>query len=74
MNKDIVITIVVIVYTVMLVEYVIHQIKNKKQFIMKENNSPLENIKDEYEMLLQRQRLQQNKWIKRLCNKTLNIK
>jgi hypothetical protein len=41
---------------------------------MKENNSPLENIKDEYEMLLQRQRLQQNKWIKRLCNKTLNIK
>lgn len=30
MNKDIVITIVVIVYIVMLVEYVIHQIKNKK--------------------------------------------
>lgn len=38
---------------------------------MKENNSPLENTKDEYKMILQRQRLQQNKWIKRLCNKTL---
>lgn len=74
MNRDIILDIVNIVYIVMLVEYVIHQIKNKKQFIMKENNSPLENIKDEYEMLLQRQRLQQNKWIKRLCNKTLNIK
>ena len=31
MNKDIIITIVVIVYVVMLVEYVIHQIKNKKK-------------------------------------------
>jgi hypothetical protein len=41
---------------------------------MKENNSPLENIKDEYEMLLQRQRLQQNKWIKRLFNKISNVK
>lgn len=33
---------------------------------MKENNSPLENTKDEYKMILQRQKLQQNKWIKRL--------
>ncbi len=33
---------------------------------MKENNSPLENVKDEHEMLLQRQRMQQNKWIKSL--------
>lgn len=31
---------------------------------MKENNSPLENTKDEYKMILQRQKLQQNKWIK----------
>lgn len=37
---------------------------------MKENNSPLENLKDEYEMLLLRDRIQQNKRIKRLCNKT----
>lgn len=37
---------------------------------MKENNSPLENLKDEYKMLLLRDRIQQNKWIKRLCNKT----
>ena len=35
---------------------------------MEENNSPLENIKDEYEMLLQRQRIHQNKWIKSLKN------
>lgn len=35
---------------------------------MKENNSPLENIKDEYEMLLQRQRIYQNKCIKSLKN------
>ena len=40
---------------------------------MKENNSPLENTKDEYKMILQRQRLQQNKWIKCLGNKMLNI-
>lgn len=40
---------------------------------MKENNSPLENLKDEYKMLLQRQRLQQNKWIKCLGNKMLNM-
>ena len=40
---------------------------------MKENNSPLENTKDEYKMILQRQRLQQNKWIKRLGNKMLNM-
>lgn len=31
-----------------------------------ENNSPLENDKDEYEMLLQKQSIQQNKWIKSL--------
>lgn len=31
---------------------------------MKENNSSLENTKDEYKMILQRQKLQQNKWIK----------
>ena len=31
MNQDIIITIVVIAYIVMLVEYVIHQIKNKKK-------------------------------------------
>ena len=31
-----------------------------------ENNSPLENVKDEYEMLLQKQSIQQNKWIKSL--------
>ena len=29
-----------------------------------ENNSPLEKVKDEYEMLLQRQRIQHNKWLK----------
>lgn len=40
---------------------------------MKENNSPLENTKDEYKMTLQRQRLQQNKWIKCLDNKILNM-
>ncbi len=33
---------------------------------MKENNSPLENIKDEYEKLLQKQKIQKNKWIKPL--------
>ena len=32
---------------------------------MKENNSPLENDKDDYEMFLQRQKIQQNKWIKK---------
>ena len=37
---------------------------------MKENNSPLENLEDEYKMLLLRDRIQENKWIKRLCNKT----
>lgn len=31
-----------------------------------ENNSPLENVKDEHEMLLQKQSIQQNKWIKSL--------
>ena len=41
---------------------------------MKENNSPLENTKNEYKMFLLRDRIQQNKWIKRLCNKILNIK
>ena len=33
---------------------------------MKENNSTLENTKDEHKMLLQRERMQQNKWIKSL--------
>jgi hypothetical protein len=33
---------------------------------MKENNSPLENIKDEYEKFLQKQKIQKNKWIKNL--------
>ena len=37
---------------------------------MKENNSLLENLKDEHKMLLLRDKIQQNKWIKRLCNKT----
>lgn len=41
---------------------------------MKENNSPLENLKDVYKMLLLRDKIRQNKWIKRLRNKTLNIK
>lgn len=41
---------------------------------MKENNSPLENLEDEYKILLLRDRIRQNKWIKRLYNKTLNIK
>lgn len=41
---------------------------------MKENNSPLENLKDEHKMFLFRYRIQQNKWIKRLCNKALSIK
>jgi hypothetical protein len=36
---------------------------------MKENNSPLENLKDEHKMVLLRDRIQQNKWIKRLCDK-----
>ena len=35
---------------------------------MKENNSPLENAKNEHEMLLQRQKTQQNKWVKSLKN------
>lgn len=34
--------------------------------IMKENNSPLENVNGEHKMLLQRQKMQQNKWIKSL--------
>ena len=37
---------------------------------MKENNSPLENLKNEYKMLLLRYRIRQNKWIKRLYDKT----
>lgn len=41
---------------------------------MKENNSPLGNLKDEYKMLLLRDKILQNKWIKRLRNKTLSIK
>lgn len=41
---------------------------------MKENNSPLENLKDEYKMLLLRDKIQQNKWIKHLYNKILSIK
>ena len=41
---------------------------------MKENNNPLENLKDEHKMLLLRDRIRQNKWIKRLYNKTLSIK
>ena len=40
---------------------------------MKENNSPLENLKDEYKMLLLRDRIRQNKWIKRLGNKMSNM-
>lgn len=40
---------------------------------MKENNSPLENLEDKYKMLLLRDRIQQNKRIKRLCNKTLYV-
>ena len=36
---------------------------------MKENNSPLENLKDEYKTFLLRDRIQQNKWIKRLYKK-----
>ena len=31
---------------------------------MKENNCPLGNLKDEYKMLLLRDKLRQNKWIK----------
>lgn len=41
---------------------------------MKENNSPFENLKDEYKMILLRDRIQQNKYIKRLYNKILSIK
>ena len=41
---------------------------------MKENNSPLENLKDEHKMLLLRYRILQNKWIKQLRNKALSIK
>ena len=41
---------------------------------MKENNSPLENLKDEYKMLLFRDRIRQNKWIKCLRDKILSIK
>lgn len=37
---------------------------------MKENNSPLENLKDEHKMLLLRDRTRKNKWIKRLYDKT----
>lgn len=36
---------------------------------MKENNSPFENLKDEYKMVLLRDRIQQNKWIKHLRDK-----
>ena len=36
---------------------------------MKENNSLLENIKDEHKLLLLRDKIRQNKWIKRLSNK-----
>ena len=46
----------------------------KIEISMKENNSPLENLKDEYKILLLRDIIQQNKRIKRLCNKTLSIK
>lgn len=35
---------------------------------MKENNSPIENFKEEYDMFLQRQRMQQNKRNKGLTN------
>ena len=35
---------------------------------MKENNSPFENIKDEYKMLFTRQKIQLNKWLKSLRN------
>lgn len=41
---------------------------------MKENNSPLENLEDEHKILLLRDRIHQNKWIKRLYNKTSSIK
>jgi len=41
---------------------------------MKENNSPLENIKDEHKLLLLRDKIRQNKWIKHLSNKGLSIK
>ena len=41
---------------------------------MKENNSPFENLKNEHKMLLLRDRILQNKWIKCLCNKILSIK
>ena len=40
---------------------------------MKENNSPLENLKDEHKMLMLRDRIRQNKWIKCLGNKMLNM-
>lgn len=46
----------------------------KVEITMKENNSPLENLKDEYKMFLLRNRIRQNKWIKRLCNKILSVK
>lgn len=36
---------------------------------MKENNSPFENLKDEYKMLLLRNRIRQNKRIKRVTEK-----
>lgn len=41
---------------------------------MKENNSPLENLKDEHKMFLLRDKIRQNKWIKRLCDNILIIK
>ena len=41
---------------------------------MKENNSPLENTKDEYKLFLLRDKIRQNKWIKHLSDKGLNIK
>ena len=36
---------------------------------VKENNSPFENLKDEYKMLLLRDRIRQNKRIKRVTEK-----
>lgn len=41
---------------------------------MKENNSPLENLKDKYKMVLLRDKIRQNKWIKRLYNKNYDTR
>lgn len=41
---------------------------------MKGNNSPLENLKDEHKMYLLRDKIQQNRWVKRLYKKALTIK